>query len=477
MATDVQAPRVLWLRRDLRLNDHPALLAAGRNGSPVLPVFVLDPRLWRPAGGARQVWLLRSLQALADDVAARGGRLALRVGEPAEVIPALVREVAAESVHVTADTGPYGRRRDVTVAAALAALEVPLVATGTPYAVGPGRVVTGGGTPYQVFTPFSRAWRRHGWSAPATAPHGVRWLADGPAALPERHEVPWPTEPELDGVRPAARGRGRRPARWQDFVAGALTGYAADRDRPAVAGTSRLSAPLKFGELHPRTLLADLAEADARGLAPSATSRSSPTSCAGASSTPTCCSTSPSAPATTCGRSTGRCGTTIRPPRRWPPGGSLAWREGRTGYPFVDAGMRQLLAEGWMHNRVRMIVASFLVKDLHLPWQEGARHFMRHLVDGDLASNSHGWQWAAGSGTDASPYVRIFNPVTQGLRFDPDGDYVRRHLPELGHLSGRSAHEPWLAADGHAKGYPPRIVDHALERADSLARFEAMNRR
>ncbi len=296
----------------------------------MVPLFVLDPRLWQPAGAARQVWLLRSLQALADDIAARGGRLLLRVGDPVDVVPALVRAVGAESVHVTADTGPYGRRRDGAVGSALAALGVPLVATGTPYAVGPGRIVTGGGTPYQVFTPFARAWRRHGWPAPAATPDGVRWLADGPAGLPQPHEAPWPAGPDLGGVRLPPVGEAAARGRWQDFVADGLTGYAAHRDRPAVAGTSRLSAPLKFGELHPRTLLADLAELDAGARAPPVTSRSSATSCAGASSTPTSCSTSPTPRGATCAWPTGRCGTTTRPPRRWPPTGC---RPGATGGP------------------------------------------------------------------------------------------------------------------------------------------------
>jgi deoxyribodipyrimidine photo-lyase len=148
-----------------------------------------------------------------------------------------------------------------------------------------------------------------------------------------------------------------------------------------------------------------------------------------------------------------------------------AWRLGRTGYPFVDAGMRQLRAEGWVHNRVRMVVASFLVKDLHVPWQRGAREFMHWLRDGDLASNAHGWQWTAGCGTDAAPFYRVFNPVLQGLTFDPDGDYVRRYVPELRHLPGKAVHEPWTAADGHLHGYPHRIVDHAQERASALADF------
>jgi deoxyribodipyrimidine photo-lyase len=153
-----------------------------------------------------------------------------------------------------------------------------------------------------------------------------------------------------------------------------------------------------------------------------------------------------------------------------------AWREGRTGFPIVDAGMRQLAETGWMHNRVRMITASFLCKDLHVWWPAGARHFLDRLVDGDVASNNHGWQWVAGTGTDASPYFRVFNPVTQGRKFDPDGDYVRRWVPELAHVAGHRAHEPWKVVDGHEHGYPERVVDHAEERAEALRRYEEARR-
>ncbi|MCZ3387015.1 MAG: FAD-binding domain-containing protein, partial [Actinomycetia bacterium] len=254
-------------------------------------------------------------------------------------------------------------------------------------------------------------------------------------------------------------------ARWRHFHDAALDNYANDRNRPDLDGSSRLSVYLKYGEIHPRTLLAQLGDskghevyrkelawrefyADVLHHAPE-TAREY-----------------------------------LRPEFariEYDTGADaearlLAWQQGRTGYPIVDAGMRQLLHEGWMHNRVRMIVASFLVKDLHLEWQVGARWFMRHLLDGDIASNSHGWQWTAGCGTDASPYYRIFNPITQGLRFDPDGAYVRRYVPELRHVDGASVHEPWEVLDGYAAAYPQRIVDHATERAESLARYALIKR-
>ena len=323
----------------------------------------------------------------------------------------------------------------------------------------PGNVRTKQGTPYAVFTPFSRAWRDHGWPAPAPTPRGVDWVG------PRGQSDDLYADPDLGDLRLPDAGEQAALRRWEAFRdAGAdgLDGYDARRDRPDLDGTSVMSHHLKWGEIHPRTLLADLGER--RGAGPD-TYRTElawrefyadvlwhhPTS------------------AREYHRSDYARMRYDSPDELFD-----AWREGRTGFPFVDAGMRQLRAEGWMHNRVRMVVASFLVKDLHLEWQHGARHFMRWLRDGDLASNSHGWQWAAGSGTDAAPYFRVFNPVSQGRRFDPDGDYVRRYVPELRHLPGASAHEPWSHPDGSAHGYPARIVDHGEEREEALRRFHGM---
>jgi len=254
--------------------------------------------------------------------------------------------------------------------------------------------------------------------------------------------------------------------RWEAFLRDGLTAYDTERGRPDLDTASRLSPPLKYGEIHPRTILADIAAHSA--------GRS---------------------------RAAARYVTELiwrefyadvlwhHPESAWhdlrpelarlaydsgPETDRLvdAWREGRTGYPIVDAGMRQLLDEGWMHNRVRMITASFLTKDLHVWWPIGARHFLDHLIDGDIASNNHGWQWVAGTGTDASPYFRIFNPVTQGKKFDPAGDYVRRWVPELRHVPGAAAHEPWRHDNGYDHEYPRPVVDHDDERKESLARYE-----
>lgn len=436
---------VMWFRRDLRLGDNPALLEACADGR-VLPLFVVDEALWKPSGGPRRAYLAASLRALDAGLRDLGGRLVVTHGDPVDRVVAAAREVDAARVHVAADYGPYGHRRDQDVEQALAEHDIELVRTGSPYAVAPGRVHNQQGDPYRVYTPFSKAWAAHGWRGPVDPPDHGDWLEISRSAqLPDSDP---PAEMEL----PEA-GEQAALKRWREFFDAKIDDYADDRNRPDLDGTSRLSVHLKWGEIHPRTLLADLAPKRSKGA------------------------------------------ETFRKELAWrefyadvifhqpdsardylrpefarmeydDPGEQLqAWKDGRTGYPIVDAGMRQLRATGWIHNRVRMIVASFLVKDLHVEWQHGARHFMDHLVDGDLASNQHGWQWVAGSGTDAAPYFRIFNPTTQGRRFDPDGAYVRRWVPEL--ADADDPHEP-----GDVEGYPAPIVDHGEERDESLARYE-----
>jgi deoxyribodipyrimidine photo-lyase len=247
---------------------------------------------------------------------------------------------------------------------------------------------------------------------------------------------------------------------WGRFLDDGLADYAARRDLAALEGTSRLSPYLTFGAIHPRTLLADLDER------PGESAERFVAELAWREFYADVLWRHPRSGAADL--RDGLAGLAYDEP-----GESFeAWCAGRTGYPLVDAGMRQLLAEGWMHNRVRMVVASFLTKDLHIWWPHGARYFMEHLLDGDLASNSHGWQWVAGTGTDASPYFRVFNPVGQSQRFDPAGAYVRRYVPELAHLPAAAALTPWDHPDGYAHGYVPRIVDHAAERAEALARYE-----
>jgi deoxyribodipyrimidine photo-lyase len=447
---------VFWFRRDLRLADNPALVAASARG-PVLAMFVIDPALWGPAGPNRRRFLVESLQALNTEL---DDRLLVVTGDPVEVVPATAQLINADAVVATEDFGPYGRARDERVGSALADAGLALELIDSPYAVRPGSVVTGGGTPYKVFTPFSRAWENHGWAAPRPAAD-VDWLP-----RPSTHaEFTVPDAPATDAELPVAG----EAAAWEAaerFLDQAVAGYHDARDFPGVEGTSRLGAYLKWGALHPRQLL------DRLGSSPGEqTFRSE-----------------------LCWREFYAEVLFMRPdsartayvPKmaamevdEGPEADSRfeAWAAGQTGYPIVDAGMRQLLAEGWMHNRVRMIVASFLIKDLHIDWSRGARWFMRHLADGDLASNSHGWQWVAGTGTDASPYFRIFNPITQSKKFDPDGHYIRRWIPEIAHLPDRSLHSPWIEKTGAPAAYPLPIVDHDDERKESLARYERLKQR
>ncbi len=442
---------IMWFRRDLRLRDNPALRAAVEQG-PVLGLFCLEPGLWRSAGPARRAWLAASLRALDESM---DGRLCLRVGRPATVVPAVVREVEAGSVHVSNDFAPHGRSRDRAVVGALPE-GVEGVATGTPYAVAPGEIRNGSGSPYKVFTPFSKAWRAHGWEPPEPAPRGVEWVqADDDERAAAMLDEALTAAPE--GMPTAGEDAARR--RFRSFLERDVDDYATARNDPGADRTSRLSAYLKLGVVHPRQLLAETGERRSQG------ARTFESELAWRDFYADVLHHNPES-----------AWADLRPV----PGLTYdehedaleAWRSGTTGFPIVDAGMRQLLAEGWMHNRVRMITASFLTKDLHVWWPVGARHFLDHLVDGDLASNNHGWQWVAGTGTDASPYFRVFNPITQGLKFDPAGDYVRRWVPELAHLSGKAVHEPWDAENGYDKGYPRRIIDHAAERQVALDRYQ-----
>ncbi|NQY55166.1 MAG: deoxyribodipyrimidine photo-lyase [Ilumatobacteraceae bacterium] len=404
---------IMWFRRDLRLADHPALCAAAAEHDVIVPVFVVDPAFAR-AGAPRRAFLHDCLTSLDTAIGAQGGRLVIRHGDPVEMVPQLANEVDATAVYVTRDYGPYGRRRDGAVGTALAAHERALRGVGSPYAVMPGGVRKDDGTPYAVFTPFSKRWRAHGWDAPLDVPSDVRWGTAQSDALADR------PDPGCD--LPSA-GEDSAHDRWATFLGDGLDRYADDRDTPSVTGTSQLSPALRWGTIHPRQLLADL---DASGAGSKAHTVFSSelawrdfyadvlfeqphTAWQNLNASMDAMVVDRDADAR----------------RRFE-----RWATGTTGFGIVDAGMRQLAATGWMHNRVRMIVASFLVKDLHLPWQWGAAHFMAHLVDGDLASNNHGWQWAAGTGTDAAPYFRVFNPTTQQERYDPNGDYVARWVIE-----------------------------------------------
>ncbi len=453
MTSTADQPTILWFRRDLRLHDHPALDAAAKDG-PVTALFVLDDVLLRADAGPRTAFLYRTLRALDEDLRSHGGRLTIKRGKPENVVPALAKEIGASAVHISEDFAPYGRARDERVETALGKVGggIPLVRTGSPYAVSPGHVLKKDDTPFKVFTPYYRAWSERGWHSPAqTRPGSVDWHPVDGTDLPHDPK----TSVEIPDAGEAAAHR-----LWTAFQKDDLARYSKERNRPDLDSTSHMSVHLKLGTIHPRTMLADL----------------------------------------------GRAGEAYRRQLCWrdfyaailfhfPHSAHdyyspqlkgmdydtgkeadeklAAWQEGRTGFPIVDAGMRQLIATGWMHNRLRMIVASFLVKDLHLEWTVGAKHFMDHLIDGDLANNQHGWQWTAGTGTDAAPYYRVFNPTLQGKKFDPAGDYVRRWVPELKSLSAKEIHEPWKL-DPPPEDYPAPIVDHDVERKEALERLRAV---
>ncbi len=444
-------PTILWFRRDLRLRDLPCLVAAADVDGQVLGCFVLDPRLEASSSPRRLQFLSNCLRHLREDL---DGRLLVTRGRPEERIPMIAQEIDAESIHVSEDFTPFGRRRDQQVQAALG--EKPVVATGSPYLVSPRRVVKDDASPYRVFTPYFRRWRDHGWRGPAPSPRSrVHWL--DPAHVSDTSarpvQIPDPGVP-LD----CAAGETAALHQWNSFVADGLEHYAEERDRPDLAGTSQMGAHLKFGTIHPRTMAADL---DPRRRGHAAYLRQLAFRDFYAS-------------------------VLYHWPhsawRNWNPDfdtietdhGAAAeklfqvWKAGETGFPIVDAGMRQLRQTGFMHNRIRMITASFLVKDLHLPWQWGARWFLQQLIDGDIANNQHGWQWCAGSGTDAAPYFRVFNPAAQGQKCDPAGDYVRRWVPELASMD-----DPHLTIGARPPNYPPPIVDHQQERREALRRYRA----
>jgi deoxyribodipyrimidine photo-lyase len=471
------APVLHWFRRDLRLADNPALCHAIEQGRPVIPLFIHAPKEeapWAP-GAASRWWLHHALERLAEDLAKRGSRLVIRQGSSLDELRALCAETGASLVTWNRLYDPATVARDTAVKTALRASGIEAVSFNAALLHEPWTIATGEGGPYKVFTPF---WKR--CLAEGTPPE--------PLAAPRKLVAPtrWPESLSIGalGLLPTIRWDGGLAQAWSPgekgataalrrFLDGAVESYDVDRDRPDLVGTSRLSPHLHFGEIGPRQVWHAvrqktdprskdtqrfLAEVGWREFAHHLLFHFP---------------TTPEAP--------------LRPefarfPWRRSEADLEAWQRGRTGYPIVDAGMRELWTTGWMHNRVRMIVASFLVKHLLLPWQEGARWFWDTLVDADLANNTLGWQWTAGCGADAAPYFRIFNPILQGAKFDPSGAYVRRWVPELAGLPDAVLFKPWeaspatLAAAGVRLGanYPHPIVDHAAARARALGALERM---
>ena len=489
---------ICWFRRDLRLTDNPALSAAARDGRAVIPVYIHAPAEaggWAP-GGASNWWLHYSLEALTAALAARGLPLVIRAGDSLSVLQALVEATGADAVHWNRLYDPAFIRRDMAIKQALRDQGVAAHSHNASLLHEPWTVQTGTGSDYKAFTPFWRACRRQGEPpAPAPAPTlpaasaGIRALP-GASGLDEAGHGPLQALKLLPAVDWAAGLRNR----WTPGEAGAgeqleaflnndgLAHYATRRDQPAVAGTSRLSPHLHFGEIGPRQVWqavqhrlvqgsdADTREGADRFLAEIGWREFAHHVLYHHPDFPDQPLNSRFADF----------------PWREDPDGALlsAWQQGETGIPLVDAGMRELYATGWMHNRVRMVVGSFLVKNLRLPWQAGEAWFWDTLVDADLASNSLGWQWVAGSGADAAPYFRIFNPVRQSERFDPQGDYIARWVPALAALPPKHRHAPWeasgsvLADHGVTLGqhYPHPIVDLKSSRQAALAAFEQIKK-
>jgi deoxyribodipyrimidine photo-lyase len=456
---------IAWFRRDLRVHDNPALMAAIASADRVIPVFVLDERL---IGGRwpapNRLWFMReSLVALAAALAERGAALRVLRGRPEEVIPAFAGEAGANDVFLARDATPYGLRRDRVAAERLAAAGVRLHAKRGLYVHEPDEVLTRGGRPYTVFTPFRRAWDALGRRSVLPPPDRI---PGPPGAVADA--VPFLGVPTADPALVPAPGEAAARARLAAWLDARVEGYAGDRNRMDLAGTSRLSQDLRWGLLSPVEVV-DRAGGPGEGRRVFVSEIAWREFYAHVLWHHPRVLREPFQPAF------------AGLPWRDDPGAFEAWREGRTGYPVVDAALRELRATGFVHNRARMLAASFLTRHLLVDYRLGEAEFMRHLVDGDVASNNGGWQWTAGTGTDAQPWFRVFNPVLQGRRFDPDGTYVRRWVPELAGIPGPDVHEPWalppevLERAGVRLGvdYPRPIVDLAAARERALAVFAA----
>ena len=481
-------PVILWFRRDLRLADHPALVAAAaaakERGASLLPLFIWEPGLVAgPRASANRTWYLRqSLAELGASLRALGSDLIELQGPAASALPQLIAELRAAGgvgdidLFMTRDHTPFARKRDRAVAELLTPLGVQVHAKRGLVVVEPEELLTGGGTPYGVYTPYFRRWLEQiDASTPMSAPKTLPPLpTPTPAstvdqAFLDEHAVPTAQIDQLPV--PGERAARAHADAWRKAVGE----YAKRRNTLAdSAGTSRLSAALHIGLLSPRELVARQLPLPPEREGERSGERLWVSQIAWRDFYSQVLWHAPHA-----ARSAWRPSYDAI---KWSDDQRLleAWKSGNTGFPIVDAGMRQLAATGFMHNRARMITASFLTKDLLIDWREGEAHFLRHLVDGDIAANNGGWQWCAGSGTDAQPYFRIFNPVTQAGNFDPDGEYVRRWVPELTALSAPAIHAPWahpkaLAAAGLELGrdYPHPIVDHAEARQRTLDAYSA----
>lgn len=464
-------PVLLWFRQDLRLSDNPALVAAARKGA-VIPVYILDdeaPGQWK-RGGASRWWLHHSLTALDADLQKHGSKLILRRGPALKVLQSLITETGAQAVHWNRQYEPWAIARDKHVKEQLKAQNLHTESFNASLLREPWEMKTGTGGPYRVFTPFWRAVRADMPAlelpqAPRQIPGPAKWPTTEPLAS-------WkllPTKPDWAAGFGPLWTPGERGARKRldAFLSKALDGYASNRDRPDIEATSRLSPHLHFGEISPRQVCkAAMAQAQSQGKESGADKFMSEVGWREFSYH--LLYHFPHLP-----ERNYREAFDAFP---WNDDDTAfrKWTRGQTGYPIVDAGMRELWATGYMHNRVRMVAASFLIKHLLIPWQRGEAWFWDTLLDADLANNAASWQWVAGSGADAAPYFRIFNPVMQGEKFDTAGIYVRRWIPELKDCPDRFIQRPWEAPDFTSLRYPAPIVEHTMARDRALKAFQSL---
>ena len=457
---------LVWFRRDLRDHDHAALSAALTNARQVWCVFIFDRDILDalPSRHDRRVeFILESLRELDAALRARGGGLIVRHGWPVEEIPALAKTLGVDAVFANRDYEPTAKLRDGEVRQRLHAAGMAFESPRDQVVFDGDAVLTQAGKPFTVFTPYKNAWRKRLTAADIAAHSGSGGqLMPGDTRLPSLAELGFEaTDLATLGIRPGMSGA---RALWEEFAAGRIDRYGALRDFPAIKGVSYLSVHLRFGTLSIRELVREAVRREADTWLNELIWRDFYFMILD--------------------RFPHVVGHSFKPEYdaiRWAdwPAGLAAWQEGRTGYPLVDAAMRQLLHSGWMHNRLRMVVASFLTKDLGIDWRLGEAWFAQQLNDFDLSANNGGWQWAASSGCDAQPYFRIFNPVTQSEKFDPDGKFIRRYVPELARVPDKYIHAPWQMgrieqeAIGVVIGrdYPAPLVDHAQARNDTLARY------
>ncbi|MEM7170166.1 MAG: deoxyribodipyrimidine photo-lyase [Pseudomonadota bacterium] len=468
------SPIILWFRDDLRLSDHPALSAAAKLGVPIIPLFILDDLSSdaRRRGGAARWWLQASLESLGREVQALGGRVILRRGRAPSVLEDFAKATKAQGVFFTRLYEPSRVEEEQDVAAMCRMQGITCRRYPGALLFEPEDIATQKGEPFRVFTPFSKAClSRGGIKAPLSVPDNIIWPDSWPETDPlsswglYRGSPDWAKDFPTYWT-PGSAGASQKAER---FVVGPVSDYSDKRDIPSLDFTSSLSPHLSFGEISPRQVWHRVHHqegAEGRGVGSQAFLRQ------------------------ILWREFCRHllfhwpQMTAKPfdpkfdafPWREDDGDLLAWQKGQTGYPLVDAGMRQLWHSGWMHNRVRMVVASFLTKHLMISWRAGAEWFWDTLVDADLANNTAGWQWVAGCGCDAAPYFRVFNPILQSRKFDPEGFYIRRWVPELAPLSNRQVHAPW--EDGVLPpDYPAPIVDHAAARARALDAYNGIRQR